>query len=87
MSEKIGNENEMSAFLHCGKCLKELPAGKSPSEWARLSVGWTPRGLQVWCSRHDCNVMHVDFEGAQHPANLTCNVPDKALELSSKVPN
>lgn len=59
----------IEAFMHCGLCLLEKPRGTSPAEWARLEVGWTPFGFQVWCRRHDCNVMHVDFEGTKHPAN------------------
>lgn len=72
-----GNEQQISMFLHCGKCLREVQekaqqeGTASPRDYARLSVGWTPIGLQVWCNRHDCNVMHVDFEGHQHPANST----------------
>lgn len=70
------NSNEIKAYLHCKLCLAEQagPAGvgESPESYSRLSVGWTRRGFQVWCERHGANVMHVDFEGAQHPANLTC---------------
>jgi hypothetical protein len=65
------NTLRIGAYLHCGKCLEERPLGQSPRDWARLSVGWTDKGLQVWCARHDVNVMHVDFEGAKHPANTT----------------
>jgi hypothetical protein len=28
-----------------------------------LEVGWTPKGLQVWCKRCERNVLHLDFEG------------------------
>jgi hypothetical protein len=27
--------------------------------------------LQIWCKRHESNVAHIDFEGANHPANQT----------------
>lgn len=57
-------------FFHCKKCLHELPGGESPESWARLSVGFTIAGLQVWCVRHDCNVCHIDFQGFKHPAIL-----------------
>ena len=63
----------IGAYMHCGRCLTEwqagLAGGESPASYSRLSVGWTRCGLQVWCQRHDCNVMHVDFEGRKHPAN------------------
>jgi hypothetical protein len=65
------NENEIQAFMHCGLCLAELPDNTSPRQWANLEVGWTPAGLQVWCVRHEVNVLHVDFEGQQHPANTS----------------
>lgn len=62
--------NEIIQFMHCGLCVKEKPRNVSPREWAQLEIGWTPHGLQVWCRRHETNVCHVDFEGAQHPANM-----------------
>lgn len=54
---------EIGAYLHCAKCLEELPEDQSPAEFARLSVGWTRLGLQVWCHRHDLNVINLDFKG------------------------
>lgn len=77
MSKKraVPNTLEIGAYMHCGKCIDEYkrltPAGESPATFSRLSVGWTRQGLQVWCQRHDCNVLHVDFQGQQHPANTT----------------
>jgi hypothetical protein len=71
MSGPISNENKIQMFIHCGLCLTSLPHGTSPREWAQLECGWTPQGLQVWCKRHDCNVLHVDFEGNKHPANVS----------------
>jgi hypothetical protein len=62
--------NEIGLFLHCRKCVNSVPSGMSPLMWARLEVGWTAIGLQVWCSRHKLNVMHMDFQGQKHPANL-----------------
>lgn len=61
-------KNNIVAFLHCKECLKELPDGVSPAEWSAHDVGWTEKGLQVWCRRHEANVLHVDFEGHKHPA-------------------
>ena len=48
--------NQIETFMHCHKCMEELPQDKSPREYALLEVGWTERGLQVWCKRHECNV-------------------------------
>lgn len=62
--------NEVIMYMHCSMCLESLPNGESPRTWAQLEVGFTPVGLQVWCKRHDVNVVHIDFEGVQHPANM-----------------
>ena len=43
----------------------------SPQEYVRVQAGWTPLGLQVWCTRHDVNIVHIDFEGVKHAANDT----------------
>jgi hypothetical protein len=78
------NENEIVAFQHCAKCLAELPPGTSPREWARFEFGWTMRGLQVWCVRHECNVLHIDFEGHKHPANATAKVDKDAPAVAAE---
>jgi hypothetical protein len=67
----IPNTNEIGMYFHCGKCLQERPDDQSPRDWQRIQVGMTKQGLQVWCVRHECNVIHVDFEGRKHPANQT----------------
>lgn len=69
----LDNTDQIGAFIHCGLCLDECPEDQSPAEWARLN-GWTKRGIQVWCVRHNCNVVHIDFEGHKHPANVTRRV-------------
>lgn len=69
----IKNTLQIEAYFHCQKCIREAQIVRtSPRDYARLSVGYTPIGLQVWCNRHECNVLHVDFEGQKHPANTTC---------------
>lgn len=60
----ISSENEIQMYVHCKLCVEE---GDMTSRG--LAVGWTAAGLQVWCEIHDSNVMHIDFEGCQHPAN------------------
>ena len=71
MMEKLSNDDNIEQFIHCGLCAVSVPKGESPKTYARLSVGWTSAGFQVWCDRHECNVLHVDFEGKQHPADTT----------------
>lgn len=60
----------ITAYMHCAQCITELPKGQSPKEWQRIQAGFTREGLQVWCTRHECNVVHIDFEGQCHPATM-----------------
>jgi hypothetical protein len=58
LSVGLDVELQITSFVHCGKCLDSLPDGVSPREWAQHEVGFTGDGrLQVWCKRHDVNVM------------------------------
>ena len=64
---------EIGLFFHCKQCGKEIDSGEagdgvSPCTYSQLEVGWTEKGLQVWCRRHDLNIIHIDFEGAVHSA-------------------
>ena len=67
--------NLISSHIHCGRCMEELPVGKSPVEYQNISVGFTRYGIQVWCKRHNCNIMHIDFEGVKHPAYCSAQNP------------
>ena len=60
--------NEIQSFFHCAKCMPQKPSSEAPMDWAKLSVGFTKLGIQVWCNRCEANVLHVDFEGQKHPA-------------------
>lgn len=59
----VNADCDIQLYAHCSKCLDELRAGKSPTDspmtYARLNVGQTAHGLQIWCVRHDCNVDHI----------------------------
>jgi len=61
----------ISTFFHCKLCLAEKPSDVSPRDFASLEVGFTELGLQVWCKRHECNVIHISFEGQKHLANTS----------------
>ena len=50
---------------NCGKCVDELPEGETPRTYARTQLILSPEGLQVWCNRHNCNVVTMDVEGAK----------------------
>jgi hypothetical protein len=71
MMEKLSNDMNIETYIHCALCVVSIPRGESPQTWQRLEVGWTKEGFQIWCMRHDCNVLHVDFEGKQHPADTS----------------
>lgn len=55
--------NEIQLFFHCANCMVLKPASQSPREWARLEVGWTEKGFQVWCKRCEMSVVNIDFRG------------------------
>lgn len=66
--------SDIKQFFHCAKCLRDLgigpgvllrvaPPDESPRTYSRLEAGWTAKGFQVRCVRHDENIIHVDFKG------------------------
>jgi len=75
MSRPIPMSNEIQAYCHCGSCLADRPPNVSPAEWAKLAIGWTKLGLQVWCERCSMNVLHIDFQGQKHPASTSAIGP------------
>lgn len=60
-------KNRIERFMHCRKCLVELPEGQSPQDYARLAVGFTNNGVQVWCNRHDEEVVHLTLLDSVEP--------------------
>ncbi len=64
--EQEGGNNKIVRFFHCALCIEELPEDMSPSEYQITEAGWTIEGFQVWCLRHDANIIHMDFEGQKH---------------------
>jgi hypothetical protein len=76
----IDNKNNIQAFLHCALCLAETPQDQSPKDYQRIQAGWTKEGLQIWCNRHECNIIHIDFEGHRHPALTTKDLGGKDNE-------
>ncbi len=48
-------------YFNCARCLEELESGVlgvtySPKTYARQQAALTREGIQVWCTRHDCNI-------------------------------
>lgn len=60
----VGNLKEIILYMHCRQCIEE-------NARSDLEIGWTKKGLQVWCRRHDGNIVNIDFEGQKHPANTS----------------
>jgi hypothetical protein len=61
-------KNGIVAYFHCGRCAEERPDGQSPQEFQRIEAGWTKKGLQIWCVRHNCNLIHLNFRDWRLPA-------------------
>lgn len=55
--------NKIKSFFHCRSCLDQRPENMSPRQWVHVEVGFTPKGLQVWCVRCDKNIIDLDFMG------------------------
>ena len=62
----LERESEIKMFFHCALCIEELPEGMPPHAYAHTESGWTDKGFQVWCQRHNANIIHMDFEGHKH---------------------
>ena len=56
-------EPKITTYIHCAMCMEEVPAGESMMDYALEEIGFTPQGIQVWCRRHNANIIHLDFEG------------------------
>ena len=60
----------------CSRCADEVAEGAagpvSMADYMRLDVGFSSLGLQVWCRRHDANVVHIDFRGHELPTDFRC---------------
>lgn len=65
---ELSDDNQIVFYHNCKLCFDELPVGESLATYARYNTGWTQRGLQVWCVRHNANILNIDFEGCKHPA-------------------
>lgn len=71
---QIPTLNDITQFLHCAKCIKELSEKKiplSPQQYAKVEFGFTSRGVQLWCIRHDLNIIHIDFGDQKLRANTS----------------
>lgn len=58
-----GKDNDIVQFFHCRSCINMRPDNMSPREWVAIEVGWTKKGLQVWCVRCEKNIINIDLLG------------------------
>jgi hypothetical protein len=67
----MGNPCVIHSFINCTTCMESLPEGVSPGEWARLNMGLTTSGIQVWCTRCDKEVVHFILDGTEPAMDLS----------------
>ena len=69
-------QNGIEQNIICSKCETEFLLGSTDSrslqDYSRLDIGFTSIGVQVWCRRHDANVVHIDFAGQKPTADFRC---------------
>lgn len=67
-------QKQINQQIVCAKCEEEFLSGSTDSsslqDHTKFDVGFTDIGIQVWCRRHDTNVVHVDFEGRERKADF-----------------
>ena len=61
MTKKV--ENKIFSFYHCKKCLEEKGDYISARDYASFEFGATKKGFQLWCTRHEENVLALDLLG------------------------
>ncbi len=65
MSQLLSSDKIFSMF-NCKLCVEEYSDGKfgrnkSMEQLSRINVGRTKTGIQVWCSRHEMNIIEIDL--------------------------
>ena len=69
-------QNGIEQNIICSKCETEFLLGSTDSrslqDYSRLDIGFTSIGVQVWCRRHDANVVKIDFAGQKPTADFRC---------------
>ena len=71
--------NHIKEPIVCAACMEEFAQGRSDAaslaEFMRMDIGFTDRGLQVWCRRHDRNIVEINFEGQMPEADFRALIP------------
>ena len=66
-------------YLACTKCAAEIETLNPPQslqDYSQTDAGFTDWGVQIWCRRHQVNIVHIDFQQQRLPADF------RRLELS-----
>lgn len=56
---------DIVSYIHCRECMfdwSQTDKSISPAEFQDNEVGFTSTGIQVWCRRHDKNVISLDIK-------------------------
>ena len=68
--------NQIKEPIVCVKCSDEFMTGqtdaKSLQDYSRIDVGFTERGIQLWCQRHEINICHINFNGQKPEVDFRC---------------
>ena len=68
--------NQIKETIVCVKCSDEFMGGstdaKSLQDYSTIDAGFTERGIQLWCQRHQVNICHIDFEGRKPDIDFRC---------------
>ena len=68
--------NQIKETIVCVKCSDEFMTGstdaKSLQDYSKIDAGFTERGLQLWCQRHQVKICHIDFEGKKLDIDFRC---------------
>jgi len=71
--------NNIKEPIVCSACLDEFAKGQTDAKtigsYLRMDIGFTQRGIQVWCQRHDANIVEIDFAGFQPEADFRALIP------------
>ena len=68
--------NQIKEPIVCVKCSDEFMTGqtdsKSLQDYSKIDVGFSDRGLQIWCQRHQINICHIDFKKLELEYDFRC---------------
>lgn len=73
------NHHHILRYLECSRCNDECPKGTKPRDFQKFECGWTRDGFQVWCTRHESNIIHIDFCGLKVYGDKTDCRDDKHI--------